>query len=109
MGNKIDLDDVLSDIEAREMRSSSHSINEKRKRIGTVEHFYEKLGVAAIRLEGTLTVGDTIEIGDENASVRQKVESMQINRKDVSTASAGDDVGIKLKWKVDPGSDVYKV
>ncbi|MGC8587183.1 MAG: hypothetical protein ACP5K9_02770 [Candidatus Micrarchaeia archaeon] len=105
----IDLDDVMSDLEAREARSSSQHHVQEKVRIGVVERFYDKLGVAAIRLEGELSIGDTIEIGDESASIRQKVESMQINRNDVQSAEAGDDVGIKLKWKVEQGSAVYKV
>ncbi len=81
----------------------------ERTPIGNVEHFFSKLGVAAIRLSGTLRVGDTIEIENEEVAIRQKVSSMQIDRKDVSEASDGDDVGIMVNHPVQRGSAVYKI
>ena len=34
----------------------------KEERIGIVSHYYDKIGVTAIALEGELAVGDTIHI-----------------------------------------------
>jgi translation initiation factor IF-2 len=77
--------------------------------IGKVDQFFDKINVIAVNLTGTLKVGDIIEIGDDEEAVRQKVSSMQIDREDVSEASEGDDVGIKLKHPVDVGSPVYRI
>ena len=74
-----------------------------------IEHYFGKLGVAAVRLRSRLVVGDLIEIGSGEEHVRQRVESMQIERKDVTEAFEGDDVGIKVKWPVASGSMVYRV
>jgi translation initiation factor IF-2 len=41
--------------------------------------------------------------------VRQRVSSMQIERKDVGEANAGDSVGIKVDTHVPVGSKVYKL
>jgi putative protease len=77
--------------------------------IGKVEHFFDKIGVAAVRLKGSLKVGDTIEIEGAEGAIRQKVSSMQINRRDVSEASEGDDVGIMVNHPVHRGSLVYRI
>ncbi|MGC8538178.1 MAG: translation elongation factor-like protein [Candidatus Micrarchaeia archaeon] len=108
----IDLDSIISEHEAYESRISRNvrgeDTQQSKELIGTVEQFFEKISVAAIRLQGSLKVGDIIEIGTEEEAVRQKVASMQIDRKDVEEAFAGDSVGIKSKYKVDIGSPVYR-
>lgn len=107
---KVNLDDMMSDQVARETRETGTIATAGGKElVGNVEHFYDRLGVAAIKLSATLKVGDIIEIGNDEEAVRQRISSMQINRKDVNEASAGDSVGIMLKWKVGAGSDVYRI
>jgi hypothetical protein len=112
-----DLDGVIAALEASEekeerLRSSAAAANaagtgKTRERVGTVTQFYSKIGVAAIRLDGPLSQGEIIEIGTEEEAVRQKVASMQINREDVTSAGEGDEIGIKLRYRVEPGSTVY--
>ena len=75
--------------------------------VGTIEHFYDKLNVAAIRLTGDVKIGDTIEIDEGEEVVKLKVSSMQINRENVEAASEGDDVGIETDIRVSRGSKVY--
>jgi putative protease len=108
----VDLDstmDSLETMEAREAARSTSRQQQARVLVGTVEGFFDKIGVVAIRLSGTLKVGDVIEIGTEEEAVRQRVLSMQINREDVEEASEGDSVGIKLKYRVGEGESVYKL
>lgn len=103
--------DVMNSIEEREQysRSPRQSAPSGKMLIGTVEGFFSKINVVAIKLSAPLKVGDTIEIGDEESSVKQRISSMQIDRQDVSDANAGDSVGIKLNYKVAEGSSVYRV
>lgn len=82
---------------------------ETREPVGEIEHFFSKIGVAAIHLSGDLRVGDTIEIDESPNQVRLEVSSMQIDRKDVESAGAGDSIGIKIEAAVTPGSKVYLV
>ena len=77
--------------------------------LGTVDHFFEKLRVAAIKLEGSLHVGDIIEIGSDEEAIRQRVASMQIDKNEVDSADEGDDVGVKVIHPVQAGSSVYKI
>jgi len=102
--------DVLDAAEAKRSGASpDHSESGAKTRIGSVELFFSKIGVAAIKLEAALKVGDIIEIGDDEEAIRQKVSSMQIDRKEVNEASGGDSVGIKVNHPVRKGSAVYKV
>ena len=112
--NPEDLDnamEVQEAYEARESRGANQkpATSQQKIPIGTVEHFFDKIDVVAIRLDAELNVGEMIEIGDEESSVRQRISSMQIDRVDVGRAGAGDSVGIKLNHKVHPGTRVYRL
>ena len=69
----------------------------KEERVGIVSHYYDKIGVAAVVLEGELAVGDTIHIKGHSTDFTQKMESIQIENKNVERAKEGDNVGIKIK------------
>ena len=80
------------------------------EKIGIVEHFFTKIGVAAIRItDGELKIGDTIHIVGATTDFKQKVESMQINRQPVDVAKPGDEIGIKVIDRVREHDVVYKV
>ncbi|MEM3753564.1 MAG: hypothetical protein QXM58_00805 [Candidatus Micrarchaeaceae archaeon] len=107
-----DLDNVIDVLNEEEKREASPEVQGMRQNkilVGRVEHFYDKISVVAVRLEKPLKVGDIIEIGTDEEAVRQHITSMQINRRDVNEAGVGDDVGIKLKYRVEEGSNVYKI
>ena len=104
-----DLDNAMDVMDALEERERRSRPGQRKVLIGSVEHFFDKINVVAIKLSGSLKVGDVIEIGDENSSVKQRILSMQIDRRDVDQASEGDAVGIKLDNRVRSGSSVYKI
>jgi len=107
-----DLDSAIENLEAWEAKEKDQREPERsqnRVLIGRVEQFFDRISVVAISLNSDLRIGDIIEIGDEEEAVRQKVSSMQINRKDVTEASEGDSVGIKLNHPVSVDSDVYRI
>ncbi|HDM25095.1 MAG TPA: hypothetical protein ENG24_00655 [Thermoplasmatales archaeon] len=80
------------------------------EKIGVVEHFFTKIGVAAIRItDGELKIGDTIHIVGATTDFKQKVESMQINKQPVDVAKPGDEIGIKVIDRVREHDVVYKV
>jgi len=88
-------------------RSEKTMVEEK---IGVVEHFFTKIGVAAIRItDGELKIGDTIHIVGATTDFKQKVESMQINKQPVDVAKPGDEIGIKVIDRVREHDVVYKV
>lgn len=79
------------------------------KKAGTVSSYFKKVGVAAVKLEADLAIGDTIRIIGATTDFTQKVESMQIEKEPVEKAGAGDSVGIKVKDRVRPNDIVYKI
>ncbi len=81
----------------------------KEERVGIVSHYYDKIGVAAVVLEGELAVGDTIHIKGHSTDFTQKMESIQIENKNVEHAKKGDDVAIKAKETAREHDVVYKV
>ena len=105
------LEDEMRNLEEREARDSSanETSDAVRIEVGVVERFFDKASVAAILLSGDLNVGDTIEFEKDGRIVRQSVESMQIERQDISTAHAGDSVGIKTDLPIEKNSRVYKM
>ena len=80
------------------------------EKIGVVEHFFTNINVAAIKItNGNLKVGDIIHIVGAHTDLKQKIDSMQIDKNPVQSVKPGDAVGIKVKDKVREHDIVYKV
>jgi putative protease len=80
------------------------------EKIGIIEHFFTNVSVAAIKItNGELKIGDTIHIVGTTTDLKQKIDSMEINRKPVEIVKPGDDVGIKVKERVREHDIVYKI
>jgi putative protease len=77
--------------------------------IGEVSHWFDNINVAGIRLSGDLNVGDHVHIVGHTTDLEQEITSMQLDNEDVSEASAGDEIGVKLTSRARPGDSVYKV
>ena len=77
--------------------------------IGEVFTYFSKVGVAGIKLSGTLKVGDKIRIKGHTTDFEITVDSMQIERDSVEKAKAKDSIGIKVPDKVRGGDKVYKI
>lgn len=75
----------------------------KGKQIGKITHYFNKIGVGVIELEGKLKVGDTIIISGRGQEFEQPVDSMQVEHEQVSEAKAGDSVGLKTEKPVKEG------
>ena len=79
------------------------------EKVGTIIKFFSKISVAAIKMEGTLNVGDTIHIQGHTTDFTQPVDSMQIENQSVDSAGPGADVGIMVEDRVRENDTVYKV
>ena len=77
--------------------------------VGTVTHYFSKVGVAAVVLTKTLRKGDRIRIKGATTDFEQVVDSMEIDRKPVDVAMPGDMVGIKVKERVRKKDKVYLI
>ncbi len=79
------------------------------KEIGKVSSYFSHVGVAAIKLSGTLKVGNKVHIKGHTTDFEVDIDSMQIERKDVKKAKKGDHIGIKVPEKVRPSDKVFLV
>jgi len=77
--------------------------------IGTVIHYWTKIGVAGITLSGTLRVDDTIHIVGATTDLTTTVRSIQEEKQSLEEAGAGQSIGIKVPDRVRAGDTVYKV
>ena len=84
-------------------------MDEEKKLIGKISHYFTKISVAIIELSDNLSVGDEITIEGPTTNIKQKVESMQIEHKNVKKAKAGDSIGLKVMDRVRETDSVYKI
>ena len=78
--------------------------------IGKVTHYFGKAQVAGIKItDGELRVGDTIHIVGHTSDFSQKLDSLQIDRVPVESATIGDEVGVKVIEHAREHDDVYRV
>lgn len=78
-------------------------------KVGRVTHYYDKIGVAIVELDGTLSVGDKVKFvrGGEDL-FEQVVDSIQIEHEKRDSAGKGDVVGLKVNEAIREGTEVYK-
>lgn len=88
-------------------------MEEKRERtlIGKITHYFNKINVAVVELDSELKIGDRIVVESPNAShsFEQIVESMQIDKKNISEAKKGQAIGLQLKERAREGYKVYRL
>ena len=90
-------------------RSGKEGAQMAEKEIGKVTHYFSKIGVAAIQLSDTLSVGDTIRVKGHTSDFQQKVDSIQLDNQSVPQAVAGQGVGIRVAGHARQHDAVYKV
>lgn len=81
------------------------------KKVGKIDHYYDKIGVAVVSVEAPIAVGDEIEIRDKNGTPKftQAVKSIQAEHESIDKAKKGEDVGMKIDQEVKEGDLVYKL
>jgi putative protease len=83
------------------------SLMGEKKQIGVVTRYFHKIGVAAIMLEDSLTVGSKVSIEGSTTNFEQEVSSMQVNREDIQEGKKGQEIAIKVKDRVRENDVVY--
>ena len=77
--------------------------------VGKVTHFFSKINVAVVDLNGELRKGDKIKIKGKLTEFEQEVKSMQIEHNTIDEAGPGDSIGMKVEQRVREGDIVYKL
>lgn len=75
-----------------------------RIKIGVVTAYFPKISMIEVELSYALFVGERIIIGDRGT----KIEYLQIEHDRVTSAQAGELVGIKIDFPVKIGDEVCK-
>ena len=79
--------------------------------MGEITHYYDKIGVAVVKLAGgDLKVGDKVKlVNSAGEEFEQEIKSMQIEHVEIEIAKKGDEFGLKVDTAVKAKSDVVKV
>jgi len=79
-------------------------------KIGKVSHFYDKIGVAIVELDGNLATGDSVRfMKDGETLFEQVIDSIQVEHEKKDNASRGDVVGLKTNEVVKEGTEIFKI
>lgn len=81
----------------------------KEKKVGKIEHYYNHLGVAIVKLGNSISAGDKLHFLGHTTDFEQKAESIELEKKKIEKAKKGDSIGIKIDNKVRKHDMVYKV
>lgn len=79
------------------------------KLIGRIVHFFDNIGVAVVKLNSGLIVGDKIQIVGGDIDFKQEVKSMQIEHEKIKKAKPKDEIGLKISKKARAGYRVFKI
>jgi hypothetical protein len=77
--------------------------------IGKVTHYFDRIGVAVVRLEDELYLDDWVLFEGRRTELEQQVISMQIEHASVDKGLPGEEVAIKVSDTVHEGDDVYLI
>ena len=94
------------------VKSDGTQATELKERIGIVSHYYRKIGVAEILIQGekTIKIGDELLFqGPNTGSLRNKVVSLEIGHKAVKIAKDIDKVATKIIFPVRKNDIVYLI
>lgn len=77
--------------------------------VGKVVHYYDKIGVAIVKLDKAIRIGGVIKFVKNNKAFEQPIESIQIEHDQIAEGKKGQEVGIKVNQEAKEGTLVYKV
>ena len=81
-----------------------------KKDIGQIVNYFNKVKVAELKIWDDLAIGDEILIqGTTTGSIKHKIDSMQIDGKNVKEVKKGNNVGVAIPTKVRKNDFVYKL
>lgn len=78
-------------------------------KVGTITHYFDKIGVAVVELIQNLKAGESIKISGRGKEFVMVVDSMQVEHEQIKEAKKGQAVGMKVTQPVKEGDDVYRV
>jgi hypothetical protein len=98
---------LFEDLEEKPIKKSSSNFREM-KICGICEGYFDKINVAIIKVLSPIHRDDSLIFEKEGGLFEQIIDSIQIDRKDVSIAKSGSDIGVKVLTAPKVGTNVYK-
>ena len=77
--------------------------------VGKVIHYFDKIGVAVVKLSKALKVGDKVKFVHGEKEFEQVIESMQLEHAQVTAGKKGQEVAIKVDKETKTGTEVFLV
>lgn len=78
------------------------------KPIGSVTHYFGKLGVAIVKFKKEIEAGTRVRFKGATTDFEETTSSMQHDHKAVKSAKKGQEVGILVRDKVREGDEVFE-
>jgi hypothetical protein len=78
------------------------------QKVGTISHYFDKIGVAVVDALATIKVGDKLKFKGHDQEFEQEVSSMQVEHENVDSIKKGDSAGLKVDQPVKKGNEVFK-
>jgi len=76
-------------------------------KVGSISHYFGKIGVAVLDVTSKIKVGDQIKIKSNGQEFNQEIGSMQMEHENIKEAKKGQSVGLKVDQLVKPGDKVF--
>ena len=77
--------------------------------LGTVIHYYDKIGVAVVKLVKSVKTGDNVKFVHGEKEFTQTIASMQLEHEQVETSKKGQEVAVRVDQEVKRGTKVFAV
>lgn len=79
-------------------------------KVGIVTHYYDKIGVAIITLDGLLAVRDKVRFTKNGEYLfEQEITEIQVGHEKLESANKGTLIGVKTLQVVPEGTEVFKL
>ena len=95
--------------ESEFVESKNKSQNREMKTCGICEGYFDNIEVAIIKVTSPIRKGDILIFEKQDGLFEQEASSIQINRKDISLATTGSEIGLKVIMQPLVGGQVYKL
>ena len=77
------------------------------KKIGTINHYFDKISVGIIKLSDTLKIGDKVKFKGATTDFEQEIKEMQFMHENLESGKKDQEVGVKTSEKVREGDEVF--
>lgn len=78
-------------------------------RVGEVTHYYDRIGVAVIKLNAALSKNDLVHFLGYGSDFTQEITSMQIEHENIESARKGDEIAVKTLKPVKQKTAVFLI